>query len=207
MKIIGYFLSYFIIFLATLAFAILQCTNCDGNDNWMVSSIILPEDTPKNEMEPSLTSPQLARFRNTEFNSSLLNRDDILAPDKKDSNPATSLFNISLEYIHVVPNPVKSGNSVTIAAFFGYSSSNPLTNKEADNPLPGTNESLITVNATIKNLVGSEVGKVDLEYLSGGNYVGIWKANVTAGIYNASIATLASGKSGLYSDVMQIEVI
>jgi hypothetical protein len=68
------------------------------------------------------------------------------------------------------------------------SSSNPLTNKEANNPFAGTNENPMTVNATIKNSAGAEVGKVDLKYLSDRNYLGIWKANVAAGsIMQASL--------------------
>ena len=174
----------------------------------MATSFVLPEDAPRSEMDLSLTSPQLARFRNTEFNSRLLKSDENQTSRKGNNTPATiPVINISLEYFHAVPNPVKSGSSVTLTASFGYSSSNPLTNKEANNPFAGTNENPMTVNATIKNSAGAEVGKVNLGYLSDGNYLGIWKANVTAGVYNASIVTMASGKSNTFHDALQIEVI
>jgi hypothetical protein len=196
------FLSAFIIFVTALAFAVLQCPKSDANDNWMATSFVLPDDAPENEIDLSLTSPQLARLKNTEFNSSLLKRAYTQAVNESSILSAMSYPNISLKYIRAIPNPVNSGSAVTLTALFGNASLNT-----ARNPFEGTNRSLMMVNVTIKDSSGAEVGKADLKYLSDGNYLGIWKANLTRGVYDVSVDTLASGNLSTFADALQVKVI
>jgi len=95
-----------------------------------------------------------------------------------------------------MPNPANSGSPVMITASFGDNSSNSQS-------IPETN---MTAYATIKNSAGVEVGKVNLERTSGEEYAGIWNANLTAGVYKATIVASASGVSKTFNDALQIDV-
>jgi hypothetical protein len=106
------------------------------------------------------------------------------------------MLNISLKDINARPNPANSGSPVMITASFGDNSSNSQS-------IPETN---MTAYATIKNSAGVEVGKVNLERTSGEEYAGIWNANLTAGVYKATIVASASGVSKTFNDALQIDV-
>jgi thiosulfate/3-mercaptopyruvate sulfurtransferase len=53
---------------------------------------------------------------------------------------------------------------------------------------------------------GSEAARTSLLHTSGDKYVGIWNANVAAGIYRVSLVASASGNSETFADVLEIEV-
>ncbi len=61
--------------------------------------------------------------------------------------------------------------------------------------------------ALISGPDGAEVSRTNLLRSSGYEYVGLWNANVTPGIYSVSIAASASGNSETFADVFTIEVI
>jgi thiosulfate/3-mercaptopyruvate sulfurtransferase len=54
---------------------------------------------------------------------------------------------------------------------------------------------------------GSEAARTSLLRTSGYKYVGIWNANVAAGVYKVSINASASGNTELFEDVLEIVVI
>jgi hypothetical protein len=83
-----------------------------------------------------------------------------------------------------------------ITTSFGNNSSNSQS-------IPETN---ITAYATIKNSAGVEVGKVNLERITGEKYVAIWNANLTAGVYKATIVASAQGVSKTFNDALQLDV-
>jgi hypothetical protein len=83
-----------------------------------------------------------------------------------------------------------------ITTSFGNNSSNSQS-------IPETN---ITAYATIKNSAGVEVGKVNLERITGEKYVAIWNANLIAGVYKATIVASAQGVSKMFNDALQIDV-
>jgi hypothetical protein len=179
-----------------------QCASCGGAEDWTATAISFLEGKPINDTPPSLSGPQLARLSNKEFNSSLLKKNTTQASIGKNNLPATPASNIDLIDVYASPNPVSSESPVMLNANFGTGSSMLLSNKTANNLSTG----LITVYAIIKNSAGADVSKVNLEPISGADYAGIWNANATAGIYNATIIASVLDSSKTFSDALQIEV-
>ncbi len=64
-------LTFILACLTSNAFAL--CTACSGTEDWTASATNFIQGKPINDEPPDLTPPQLARAKNTEFNSSLLN--------------------------------------------------------------------------------------------------------------------------------------
>jgi hypothetical protein len=182
---------------ASLSFnALAICKTCGGDQDWSASANNFLEGKPINDTPSSLSNPQQNRLRNLDFNSNLL-KDNTSKPTNSPNNlAATSTINISLININAMPNPANSGSPVMITASFGDNSSNSQS-------IPETN---MTAYATIKNSAGVEVGKVNLERTSGEEYAGIWNANLTAGVYKATIVASASGVSKTFNDALQIDV-
>lgn len=184
--------------LSLNAFAI--CTTCNGaEENWASSAANFIEGKPINDTLSSLSNPQRYRQMNSDFNSNLLKEGN--ATNSPNNPVATSTLNtptlnISLKDISAVPNPVNSGSPVMITASFGNNSSNTQR-------IPETN---MTVYAIIKNSAGVEVGKVNLEHISGDSFAGIWSSNLTAESYKATIVASASGASKTFNDALQIDV-
>jgi hypothetical protein len=180
--------------LASTAYAI--CSTCGGEQDWAASANNFLEGKPINDTPSSLSNPQQARLKNTEFNSSLLKEDTGKPANNPNNLAVTSTLNVSLKDINAMPNPVNSGSPVMITTSFGNNSSNSQS-------IPETN---MTAYATIRNSAGVEVGKVNLERTSGEEYAGIWNANPTEGVYKATIVASASGVSKTFNDALQIEV-
>ena len=176
------------------AFAI--CKTCGGDQDWSASANNFLEGKPINDTPSSLSNPQQNRLRNLDFNSNLLKGDTSNPANSPNNLAATPTINISLKNINAIPNPANSGSPVMITASFGNNSSNSQS-------IPETN---MTAYATIKNSAGVEVGKVNLERTSGEEYAGIWNANLTAGVYKATIVASASGASKTFNDALQIDV-
>ena len=176
------------------AFAI--CKTCGGDQDWSASANNFLEGKPINDTPSSLSNPQQNRLRNLDFNSNLLKDNTSKSTNSPNNLAATPTINISLKNINAMPNPANSGSPVMITASFGNNSSNSQS-------IPETN---MTAYATIKNSAGVEVGKVNLERTSGEEYAGIWNANLTAGVYKATIVASASGVSKTFNDALQIDV-
>jgi hypothetical protein len=62
------------------------------------------------------------------------------------------------------------------------------------------------VSAIIKNPDDIAIGNADLQHTSGGEYAGIWLANVPAGIYKATILASLNEASKMFNDTLQIEI-
>jgi hypothetical protein len=133
---------------------------------------------------------------NSDFDSKLLKGNTGNPANSLNNLATTSTLNISLKDINAMPNPVNSGSPVMITASFGNNSSNSQSILETN----------MTVYATIKNSAGVEVGKLNLERTSGGEYAGIWNANPVAGVYKATIVASALGASKTFNDELQIDV-
>jgi hypothetical protein len=184
------------VFTASLACASYStCPDCVSQD-WSASAHNFLEGKPINDTPSILSNPQRNRLTKTDFNSSLLKEKAGNPANSPNNLAATSTFNISLKNINAIPNPANSGSPVMIIASFGNNSSNSQS-------IPETN---ITAYATIKNSADVEVGKVNLERTSGGEYAGIWNANTIEGVYRATIAASATGKTKTFTDALQIEV-
>jgi hypothetical protein len=183
---------------ASLSFnAYAICTTCGGPDqDWSASANNFIEGKPINDEPPSLTPAQTYRLRNTEFNSSLLNEGSGKTKNSPSDLSVTPTLDINLKDARAIPNPVNSGSPVMITTSFGNNSSNSQS-------IPETN---MTAYATIRNSADVVVGKVNLEHSSGEKYAGIWNANITAGVYKATIIASASGASKTFIDALQIEV-
>jgi hypothetical protein len=183
---------------ASLSFnAYAICTTCGGPDqDWSTSANNFIEGKPINDEPPSLTPAQTYRLRNTEFNSSLLNEGSGKTKNSPSNLSVTPTLDINLKDARAIPNPVNSGSPVMITTSFGNNSSNSQS-------IPETN---MTAYATIRNSAGLEVGKVNLERTSGEEYAGIWRANLTAGVYKATIVASASGASKTFNEALQIDV-
>lgn len=68
-------------------------------------------------------------------------------------------------------------------------------------------DSTLRCTAIIRGSDGSEAARISLLRTSGFNYAGIWNADVAPGFYNVSIMATVSGRSEIFADVLQIEVI
>jgi len=172
------------------------CVNCGGEQDWASSASNFLEGKPINDVPSSLSNPQRYRQTNSDFNSSLLKEGTGNTTSNTNNLGATSTLNISLKEINAMPNPANPGKPVMITTRFENNSSNSLGNPAAN----------MTVHATIKNSAGAEVGKVNLERISGEEYAGIWNANPTAGVYKATIVASAPGLSKSFNDALQIDV-
>jgi len=180
--------------LASTAYAI--CSTCGGEQDWAASANNFLEGKPINDTPSSLSNAQQNRLMNSDFNSSLLKEGTGKPANSPNNLATTSTLNISLKDINATPNPVNSGSSVMITTSFGNNGSNPQGNPETN----------MTAYATIRNSADVVVGKVNLEHSSGEKYAGIWNANITAGVYKATIIASASGASKTFIDALQIEV-
>lgn len=184
---------------ASAAFA--QCASC-GAEDWTASAIAFLEGKPINESGPGVSGPHLARLKNTEFNSNLLNENPTQSSNGKSNLASTSSLSIDLNNVYASPNPVSPGNPVMLNAEFENASLRlPSTNK-ANNLSAGT----MMVYAIIKNLAGIDIGRVDLNPVSGVDYAGIWNANATEGFYNATIVASSLNGSKTFSNVLEIGV-
>ena len=169
-----------------------ECTTCGGEGDWGASASAFLEGKPINDTPSSLSNPQQARLKN-DFNSNLLKEDTIEASN---THADASTLNISLIDSRAVPNPVNSGRPVMITAVFINSSSSS----------PG-NAVLYNVSAIIKNPENIDVDKTDLIHSAGGEYAGIWLADVPSGIYDATIVASAKGASKMFNESLRIEVV
>ncbi len=182
----------FIVAVASLAAtAGAQCTTCGGEENWEASAASFLEGKPINDEPSSLSNPQQARIRN-DFNSNLL-KDG--AADSTTNLAEMPTLNIALIDASAVPNPVKSGSPTMITAVFGNISSSS-----------SGNATVYNVSAIIKSPDEIAVGNADLQHTSGGEYAGIWLANVPAGIYKATIIASLNEASKMFNDTLQIEI-
>src|SRR5512136_2793155 len=168
-----------------------ECTTCGGEGDWGASASAFLEGKPINDTPSSLSNPQQARLKN-DFNSNLLKKDTIEASN---THADASTLNISLINARAVPNPVNSGSPVMITAVFSNSSSNSTGNA-----------ALYNVSTIIKNPENIDVDKTDLIHSAGGEYAGIWLADVPSGIYEATIVASANGASKTFNDTIRIEV-
>jgi hypothetical protein len=181
--------------------AVAFCTTCGGaQEDWSTSATNFIEGKPISDTPSSLSNPARIRQMNSDFNSNLL-KDNTSNSATSPNNPAASstlnmsTLNVSLKDLNAMPNPVNAGKPVMITASFGNNSSNSKS-------VPETN---MTAYAVIRNSVGTEVGRVNLEHTSG-EYVGIWNTNLTSGIYKATIVASTSSASKTFNDALQIEV-
>jgi hypothetical protein len=180
--------------LASTAYAV--CSTCCGEQDWAASANNFLEGKPIDDTPSSLSNPQQARLKNSEFNSNLLKEDTGKSANSPNNLAVISTLNVSLKDINAMPNPVNSGSPVMITIIFENNSSDSQS-------IPETN---MTAYATIRNSASVEVGEVNLERTSGEEYAGIWNANTTAGLYNVTIVASASGLSKTFDDALQIEV-
>jgi hypothetical protein len=183
----------FIVAVASLAVtAGAVCTTCGGEENWEASAASFLEGKPINDEPSSLSNPQQSRIRN-DFKSNLLKEG---ADDSTTNLAEMPSLNITLMDARAVPNPVNSGSPVMITAVFGNSSSSS-----------SDNATMYNVSASIKNPDEIVVGNADLQRTSGGEYAGIWLANVPAGVYKATIIASLNETSKMFNDTLQIEII
>lgn len=67
-------------------------------------------------------------------------------------------------------------------------------------------DSILRCTAIIYALDGSEAARSNLLHSSGGEYAGIWNADVAPGIYKVSLVATASSNAETFADVLEIEV-
>jgi thiosulfate/3-mercaptopyruvate sulfurtransferase len=72
--------------------------------------------------------------------------------------------------------------------------------------IPKSQGEAFACTATIKDLAGKDVGKVNMKRVSGDQYSGIWNANVGKGIYKATIVASASGATKTFYNVLEIKI-
>ena len=70
----------------------------------------------------------------------------------------------------------------------------------------GTGDGTLRCSAVIDGPDGIEVARTSLLQTSGGRYMGIWNANVAAGVYNVSIVASIDGNAKAFVDVLEVEV-
>jgi hypothetical protein len=185
--------------------AVAVCPSCGGEENWEASAASFLEGKPINETPPSLSPPQLSRLKNP-FNFSLPKDNTGQASSQEGNHAVTPELNVDLESINATPSTTSSGSPCMIAASFTDLNSVSAGNNTADNFSAEVNAAKMTVYAIIKSATGSDVGVVNLEHMSGGQYAGIWNANVAAGAYKATVVASALGRSKTFDDALQIEV-
>jgi len=129
------------------------------------------------------------------------------------SNPAvtpthnsTPTLNIFLNDTSAAPNPANFSDPVKITAVFGNNSSSSQIDATPNDLSISTELTNMAVYATIKNSAGIEIGRVNLQRISGNEYAGIWNANVASGTYMATIDASGSGGSRTFNDALQIVV-
>jgi len=155
-------------------------------------------------------------------------------------------FNFELTDTVAEPNPVRSGEAMTIMASFqkkqpkavekspqngdirltvkgcatcGFGSPQGFANLDRKNGFVqiGSNGEASRVTSDVADVSlrclavingpdVSEVGRTNLRQASGDNYVGIWNANVSPGVYSVDIVASASGNAEVFTDVLMIEV-
>ena len=222
----GILLILTVVVASSLApYVFVACSNCsvDPTDqNWASSAANFMEGKPINDVPSSLSNVQQYRLRNTEFNSSLLTSSPNQASNEV-SNPVASntaasnaavtpthtttpMLNIVLSDVSAAPNPANFSNPVKITAVFGNNSSSSEINATPNNLSTSTDLTNLMVYASIKNLAGTEIGRVNLRRTSGSEYAGIWNANVASGTYKATIDASGSGGSKTFNDALQIVV-
>jgi hypothetical protein len=202
-------LVFILLLLATssLAFsARAGCSCCGSEEDWETTAISFLEGKPINDTPSSLSGPQLSRLRNPS-NFSLLKESPDQASSQESNTAMTPGLNIDLKSIYATPSPTSLGSPCMITASFTDSNPNSAGNYTADNLSAGAAAADMTVYAIIRSSNGSDAGKVNLQYMSGGQYAGIWNANVAVGVYKATVVASALGRSKTLNDVLQIEVI
>ena len=206
--------------LAPAAFVACSHSSEDPTDqDWASSAASFMEGKPINRHAIKFEPGAAVRLQNAEYNSSLLSSSPSQTPNRV-SNPVVSnipasnaaavtptntptpILNIVLNDIRATPNPANFSSPVMITAFFGNNSSINATL----NNLSTSTDLNMPVYADIKNLAGTEVGRVNLQRTSGNEYAGIWNANVASGTYEATIDASGSGGSKTFNDVLQIVV-
>jgi len=137
-----------------------------------------------------------------ETSSSTVKENVSKASDESSGSTEVAALSVDLKNASANPNPVGLGRPVKIAAFFGESSSNNISDDSA-----ATNGVKVTAYAIIRNSAGTEVDKIDLGYTSGEEYAGIWNANSAIGVYEATIVASASGASKTFNNALEIAII
>ena len=117
------------------------------------------------------------------------------------------MFDMGLNDIRAMPNPANFGDPVKITAVFGNNSSSSQITATPNDLSASTELTNMAVYANIKNSAGIEIGRVNLQRISGNEYAGIWNANVASGTYKATIDASGSGGSKTFNDdALQIVV-
>jgi len=167
---------------------------------------------------PQLSGPKGARAKNEKFNSEFNSRsnsdakNDLAKNDSIKSGAITPKIEIDLLNISAEPNPAIAGSALKISAVFGEGNKESLQgqadgrNRTTNGTLADANEADMTAWTSIRNKAGEEVGKLILEPISRGEYVGIWNANVAAGTYAVDVTGSGKNWSRSFNDSMQIEI-
>ena len=204
----GILLILSVMLLSSLAHATLAiCPACKGDPpDWTASATAFLEGKPTNDTPSGLNGPQEARFLDAQIDSKKSLSQAPNAVSDTAVTPAhnsTTRLNIVLNDIRAVPNPANFSDPVMITAVFGNNSS---VNATPNNLSTGLDLTNMVVYANIKNLAGTEIGRVNLQPTSRSEYAGIWNANVASGTYKATIDASGSGGSKTFNDALQIEV-
>jgi hypothetical protein len=189
--------------VATLAAtATAQCASCNGEEDWTASANSFLEGKPVSETPP-LWGPAAERQKNSQFDKSAT----ASAADAA-KTAQTQAFSIDLKSASALPISAAAGGPVKIAAVFGITGSIPSGNEsESGNASASGNQMPLTAEAVIKNQSGAEVGRVNLIQATGGEYTGIWNADVAVGVYMITLVASTPQESRTFDDALQIEVI
>lgn len=168
---------------------------------------------------PQLSGPKAVRAKNEKFNSEFDSQsrsdagNDLVQNDTiKFGAMKTPEIEINLLNISAKPNPAIAGSALKISAVLGEGNKEALQgqtdgrNRTSAGTLADANETEMTAWASIRNMAGEVVGKLILEPISRGEYVGIWNANVAAGTYVVDVTVSGKDWSRSFNDSMQIEV-
>ncbi len=125
--------------LASNAFA--MCATCGGVGNWTASANNFLEGKPINDTPPDLTPPQLARLRNTEFNSSLLN-EKTNATDGQHNNLAATQIATTMNASNSTNATLNSTNTSTgkLSDLWGWGNLPVGYTTGGNQIIPGTSE-------------------------------------------------------------------
>jgi len=193
--------------LSSLAYSTLSdCPSCAHNaPNWTASAIDFLEGKPVNDMPSGLNGPQQARLIDAQIDSQKKSNqisNEASSPAVSPIYNSTSELNVVLNNISAEPNPSNLGDPVKITAIFGNNSAVATPN----NLSKIASSAGMTVYADIKNAVGIEVGRVNLEQTSENEYSGIWNASVGSGTYNVTIDASGFQGSKVFNEALQIVV-
>jgi hypothetical protein len=169
------------------------CSSCTQEGDWGESAKNFIEGKPIDDT-PQLFGPKAEREKNSQLAS-----DSGKAQESANSTSTAAPINtpavgINLSSVSAKPSSVNSGSQVEITAVF-------------DNDTSIIRNETLVAAASIRGATGTDIGMVNLTKSSGNKYSGIWKADVSAGIYNVTLAASSLQASETFSDVLQIEVI